>query len=174
MGKFVNALFELKTRLTTAQGTTKKLADIKTIYFGKRPDDYNNIALPAIIVDIDGFQEKTMFCRGVSGSNLNSDIDILITVICSLTEQNAALTGGTVYDFYNLSTGTGIIHYIEKILDVISETTTQAISPNLGLSTEHPVKFESRAIDILGESAIVATIGIKIATALYAFNTRNT
>lgn len=156
---------ELYNRLTTAAQAGNKLSDVVRVYMGQRKYTFQGKDLPAIVVPFEDFSEtfELGHCRNHKGAFLSFSIDIIYQVKDD-REENLLFVDG--------DPDSGFIPLIERVLDVLSETTALKIQPRISDDSE-------KSFDLTGEitrqeDMLICSITLVASTEKFLINGRYT
>jgi len=166
MGAFISAIEAIRSRLVAAQATGKKLATVKKVFVGERRFDLIGETCPTIFIEFKGHTDE--WDAGMRQKK-RANININIVLLYQIFDHDSA---NLLYSGYG-GTTSGLIDLIEKLNDVIFETTGQVISPNLGLNSIKAVGVGSCNLEKLNDGFFAYTIPLDISTANFAINGAN-
>jgi len=164
MGVYVSALNTIYTRLTTAQGSGLKLSDFKYILCGPRELIEKIEDCPSIVISLESITEN--YGSGTRNS-LNADAFIKLWVKVGIND----MTPGNLY--FNSVAGTGMLYGIEKIGDVLNETTGQALDPRGGATSQRAYRLSFGDFEKKGDKYIYS-LEVKLTTPEFLINGRAT
>lgn len=166
MGAITSLIDEVYYRLNTARGSGKKLEEIKNIYIGGRDLVEKADLTPSILILLDSgetvWDEATRGgVHGYTNITLKFGIKYPIQTIANAVDINL---------YYDSSQQSGFIYMIEKILDVIMETTSQASSPTLGQNSKHKPDIRIGNIGKSDPQTLYCEVDVTFATKSHAVN----
>ena len=161
---FTNVLKEIYTRISTATGTGKKLSDLVHLYMGNRLEVTESNDCPSIVVQLNRIEED--YLNASSYQKKSALLFIDVHLFYAISNER----GTNIY--YDESTPpVGFLPYLEKVIDVLNETTSQSIDPRFNLNSKRSVIINSTVIKYTDQLA-VATIALAIRTEDFYINGR--
>jgi hypothetical protein len=166
VGAITSLIDEVYSRLNTARGAGKKLEEVKNVYIGGRDLVEKPDLTPSILILLSSgetiWDEATR--GGVHGY---TNIDLKFGIKYPIQTTANAVDINLYYDSLQQ---TGIIYLIEKMLDVIMETTSQAASPTLAQNSRHKPDVRIGNIGKSDPQTLYCEVDITFATKSHAVN----
>ena len=171
MGVYVTVMNEIVNRLTTAQGSGKKLDSttamgLKQFVIGERSAVDGINAMPAILLTMSNTNILETYEGTIRPNKIKSDVSVTLLIKYGLTDEHATNR------YFKTSDSTGILYFIEKVLDVLNETTGQVIDPRFGQDAVKPSKAIIGAFQP-HSNYIICELQINFQTAMFAINNRS-
>ena len=171
MGVYVNVIEEVSHRLVSAMGAGKKLDSsteygLKRVLVGNRAIiDGINVMPCALISDSDiSIQES--YDTGVY-RKLVGEVSVAIIIKYPIKDE---LVDNRLY---NTGASTGFLYFVERVLDVLNETSGQSLDPRVGQNSFKPVNFSVNGILTSGPF-IQCELSFSVQTGLVSINSRAT
>jgi len=135
MGKYVTAFDAIRARLVAAMGSGKKLdsssvGGLQVVKVGTRATVEQIIETPSIVIQ---YPEIEDIYNQASASQMQAIIRVSLFLKYGILDNNADNR------LYNTQSGTGFLYFIEKVRDVLNETTGQVIDPRFGVDALKPL-----------------------------------
>jgi hypothetical protein len=166
---YVDLLKEIVSRLSTATGAGKKLAEIENFQVGKRASVKEQVKKPAMTLytpDGDFLVENYV---GLGGQYKKSaEVTMLIELLYAIPDTTVT---NLYYD--SATPPAGILPLIEKTLDVISETVAQVLDPQMNQNSRKAVKLTVDGITKLSDATLRAVIILGFDMNDFSINGRN-
>lgn len=169
-GNYVNLFVELISRLTAAQASGKKLDStltdgLKLLEIGPRSDVMGINEMPSIVIDISNSQFTEAYDGALRMMRASVDIDLIVKY--PTTDQTMTNR------YFDTSNSTGALFFIQTLLDVINENTSQSIDPRLGQNSTRPIlatvgPFETHA------NFLLINVKLSAETQRFTINARST
>ncbi|KKN68376.1 hypothetical protein LCGC14_0452520 [marine sediment metagenome] len=163
MGVYVDVIEEFNNRLTTAQGSGKKLERVKEVFVGQRTHIDTSLDMPSITLSISSGAEV------FSGQNRKrASFVVVVSVIDRIVSENDKNL------YFDSIAQTGFMFLVESVLDVIMETTTQALDPRLNQNSyksSDPITFGE--VEKFTDGFLKVDIFVTINTREYLINERS-
>ncbi len=135
MGKYVTAFDAIRARLVAAMGSGKKLdssvaGGLQAVKVGTRALVEQIMETPSIVIQ---YPEIEDIYNQASASQMQAVIRVSLFLKYGILDNNADNR------LYNTQSGTGFLYFIEKVRDVLNETTSQVIDPRFGVDGLKPL-----------------------------------
>lgn len=170
MGVYVNTIEEIRNRLASAMGVGKKLDSsteygLKRVLIGNRAlVDGVNI-MPCILISDSDLSINETYEHG-GYRRLVGDMSVVVILKFPIKDQQA------VNRLYDSASSTGFLFFVEKVLDVLNETTGQATDPRIGQNSYKPVGFSVGGI-VTSDSFVQCEISFSVQTSAFLINSRS-
>jgi vesicle coat complex subunit len=163
MGVFVDVLEEFNNRLTTAQSVGKKLETVKEVYVGQRTHIDSTLDMPSLALTLSTGEEV------FSGQNRKrASFVVVVSVFDKVNSENDKNL------YFDIGAQTGFLFLVERVLDVIMETTAQILDPRFGQNSyksSDPISFGE--IEKLSDGYLQMDISITMHTREFLINERS-
>lgn len=179
MGVYVALTRELMTRFNSATVDGAKLQGTK-FYMGARTMVERLEDMPSVVVtDISITEQYTQ----ISSSQLNAmvDFDLVVKYPLILPSQQDNLTmippgdGFPITFPFTFTNNQGFLFWLEKLFDVINETSAQIADPRLNQTSRRAVKLSMQNLHIVGTNCIIADVFLRgLETKFFGINGRAT
>jgi hypothetical protein len=135
MGKYVTAFDAIRARLVAAMGSGKKLdsssvGGLQVVKVGTRALVEQIVETPSIVIQ---YPEIEDIYNQAAASQMQAIIRVSLFLKYGILDNNADNR------LYNTQSGTGFLFFIEKVRDVLNETTGQVIDPRFGVDALKPL-----------------------------------
>lgn len=167
MGKYVDAIDELRNRLATAQGASEPLDSttefgLKNLFIGNRNMIEQCLDCPSVVIEPVGITDEYNQARS---NQMQSMIRLNLIVKFPINVQYETNR------LYNTTDDTGFLYFIETVLNVLSLTTGGSIDPRFGQDALKPVSTNVTNIRE-AQQFITAEIECEFQTSFYAIGGR--
>lgn len=179
MGVYVDITRELMTRFTAATVDGAKLQGTK-FYMGARTMVERLEDMPSVVVTNLSISEQY---TQISSSQLNAVIDFDLVVkfpliLPSAQDNLTALPEGDGFPLtfpFTFTDNQGFLYWVEKLFDVISESSAGAADPRLNQTSRRAVKLSMQNLHIIGTNCIIADVFLRgLETKFFGINGRAT
>ena len=162
MGKIVDVIEVVRSRLLAETAPTKLLEDFKNVFVGKRQNVDFNVDCPFVIIALeDGTSER------FSGQKRKvADVRISVTIIDKLNDEKAQNL------YYDTGADTGILLLSEKVLDVIHQTAGGVFDPRLDQNSFESMGVTIGGVDKFGEAFLAMSLFLTLKTGEFIGNER--
>lgn len=156
-GSFSVLFTEILNRLKTANAPTKKLEDVKSVLMGKRRKIITAVDCPAIDIVLASGNELP------DGQNRKrASFVVNFTLTSAITDKNAQ----------NLYLD--LIDLMERVLDVLNETTAQALDPRYGQESQMAsVGYSFQQFEQTTDAFLKVDFQLEAHTKVFLMNERN-
>jgi hypothetical protein len=156
-GSFSGLFTEILNRLETARGVGKKLEDVKSVLMGKRRRVITAVDCPALDIVLQSGNELP------DGQNRKrASFVVNFTLTSAITDKNAQ----------NLYLD--LIDLMERVLDVLNETTSQALDPRYGQESQMAsVGYSFQQFEQTTDAFLKVDFQLEAHTKVFLMNERN-
>lgn len=174
MGVYVTLIDELRNRIESAQASGKKLDSstamgLKKFYIGNRSLVEGLNEMPSIVLsDTDLMITESKFSLNgnkTPAGRVVGEVGISLFLKFPITDDHAQNR------LYKTSDSTGVLYFIEKLLDVLNETTGQTVDPRMGANSLTSADWEV-SVAAVADTFVVYEIKSKIYTGMISINGR--
>ena len=151
---YVNVFKELENRLTTAMDSGK-LTELKTIVMGQRTFAKGPVEKPSLTGSTgDPFVEEEY--TGTEQYTKSAFLNIKLQLLYAIADKNV----DNLY-YNSADPPVGIIPLIEEILDVLCETTGQALDPQFAQNSRKSIDIKVGTIEKLSDNSLKCDIELQ-------------